>query len=124
MWFHRHHHRWGHDRRRGRGKISLADVPPGSEVTLLSYEDVDLATAGSLRAYGLLPGRRVRVLAQEPVTIVQVEQTEMALEHLLARAICVRLCPFAAGMDSGEEDQTEDCTSHLRSSRSAGRHRP
>ena len=40
-----------------------------------------------LRAYGLVPGHCVRVLQHSPVTVVQVEHTELALEGDLARQI-------------------------------------
>jgi hypothetical protein len=63
------------------------------------------------------------VLAQQPETIIQVEQTELALESQLARAICVHLCPIEAGMESEQGDQTEDCSSHSRSLSRAGRRR-
>jgi Fe2+ transport system protein FeoA len=37
-----------------------------------------------LQSYGLLPGYWVRVLQHSPVTLIQVEQTELALETELA----------------------------------------
>jgi Fe2+ transport system protein FeoA len=42
-----------------------------------------------LIAYGLQPGREVRVLQHSPVTVVQIEFTELALETALAKAIQV-----------------------------------
>jgi Fe2+ transport system protein FeoA len=42
-----------------------------------------------LQAYGLVPGRYVRVLQHTPVTIVQVEHCEIALEDELACQIRV-----------------------------------
>lgn len=123
MWFHRRRRRWGSDHPHGRARISLAEAPPGSEVILLGYGQVDPAIAGSLRAYGLLPGRRVQVLAQQPVTIVQVEQTELALESQIARAVIVRLSAF--GVETGSElgDQSEDCSQPSRSLSKTGRRR-
>jgi len=40
-----------------------------------------------LLAYGLTPGARVRVLQHRPVTIVQVDHLEIALERSLAEGI-------------------------------------
>jgi Fe2+ transport system protein FeoA len=40
-----------------------------------------------LQAYGLVPGHLVRVVQHSPVTIVQIEHTELALEAGLARQI-------------------------------------
>jgi Fe2+ transport system protein FeoA len=42
-----------------------------------------------LFAYGLQTAREVRVLQQQPVTVVQVGETELALEAELARAVLV-----------------------------------
>jgi Fe2+ transport system protein FeoA len=40
-----------------------------------------------LQAYGLAPGHCVRILQHSPVTIVQIEHTELALEGGLARQV-------------------------------------
>jgi Fe2+ transport system protein FeoA len=40
-----------------------------------------------LRAYGIEPGRTVRVEQHAPVTVVQVDQTEVALEADLAKRV-------------------------------------
>ena len=42
-----------------------------------------------LRAYGIEPGRTVMVEQHSPVTVVQVDETEVALEHDLARLVFV-----------------------------------
>ena len=59
---------------------TLAGVKPGREVLVTGYGNLSGGQRQHLQAYGLLPGRRVRVLAQRPVTIVQVEETELAFE--------------------------------------------
>lgn len=46
-----------------------------------------------LQAYGLAPGRTVRVLQQVPVTVVQAEHTELALEDQLAAQVRVEIIP-------------------------------
>lgn len=71
-------------------QTTLAGVKPGREVLVTGF--LAVLSGGQmqhLQAYGLLPGRRIRVLAQHPVTIVQVEQTELAFEGSLARGILV-----------------------------------
>ncbi len=44
-----------------------------------------------LQAYGLAPGRRIRVLQQVPVTVVKADHTELALDSDLAAAVLVEL---------------------------------
>jgi len=83
----RHRHR--HGRISHPARLTLRDVPPGEQVTLLGYEALTPDLQQYLQAYGLLPGRTLRVLAQRPVTIVQVEQTELAFEPQVARRILV-----------------------------------
>jgi Fe2+ transport system protein FeoA len=64
-------------------------VSPGQEVTILGIEALPLDYQHYLQAYGVMPGRTVRVLAQRPVTIIQVEHTELAFEPQIARCILV-----------------------------------
>lgn len=79
--------------RHGQGKHPLRPtlwhVPPGQEVTILGFEALPLDYQHYLQAYGVMPGRTVRVLAQRPVTIIQVEHTELAFEPQIARCILV-----------------------------------
>jgi Fe2+ transport system protein FeoA len=42
-----------------------------------------------LQGYGILSGSVMRVLQRTPVTVVQIEHTELAIETELARAIWV-----------------------------------
>ncbi len=86
---HRNHHRPGHELAPPPGHITLADAPPGSQVVLQGYGPLPEAQQRYLQAYGLLPGRSLTVLAQHPVTIIQVEQTELAFEWQISRAILV-----------------------------------
>ncbi len=46
-----------------------------------------------LRAYGLVPGFRIEVIQQTPVTIVRIDHLELALEKTLAAGVWVR-CDF------------------------------
>jgi Fe2+ transport system protein FeoA len=44
-----------------------------------------------LQAYGIIPGNSVRVVQHSPVTVIQVDHTELALENSLARMVQVEL---------------------------------
>jgi len=68
---------------------TLATVKPGREVLVTGYGNLSGSQRQHLQAYGLLPGRRVRVIAQRPVTIVQVEETELAFEGGIAAGVLV-----------------------------------
>jgi len=43
-----------------------------------------------LQAYGLIPDDWVRVVQHSPVTVIQIDQTELALENSLASQIEVQ----------------------------------
>lgn len=70
---------------------TLTDMPARCHVRIDGFVP---NTAHDLRerllAYGLIPGQQVRVLAQKPVTVVQVEHTELALEKVLAACVLVQ----------------------------------
>ena len=68
---------------------TLAGVQPGCEVQITGYGELNSSQRQHLQAYGLLPGRQVKVLSQHPVTIVQVEQTELAFERGVAARVLV-----------------------------------
>jgi Fe2+ transport system protein FeoA len=69
---------------------TLADVPPGCRASVIGFAPAGGQRCEQLQAYGLSPGHRVRVLQQTPVTVVQVDHTELALETDVARAVWVR----------------------------------
>lgn len=69
---------------------SLRDAPVGANVRILYFAPgLTAGQTSHLLAYGLLPGSCVRVLQQKPVTVVQVEHLELALEHNLAGKILI-----------------------------------
>jgi Fe2+ transport system protein FeoA len=68
---------------------TLAQALSGQEVTITGFGNLSPAHRQHLQAYGLLPGRTVVVLAQNPVTIVLVEQTELAFEGTIAQQVMV-----------------------------------
>lgn len=66
---------------------TLSQVKPGSSAKITGFGRLSTAQRQHLQAYGLLPGRKVQVLAQRPVTIVLVEQTELAFEKEIAAQV-------------------------------------
>jgi Fe2+ transport system protein FeoA len=72
--------------------ITLADVPPGARAIVSGFSDEFPAERRAiLQAYGLNPEYEVRVVQHSPVTVIQVENTELALEEELALGIQVKL---------------------------------
>jgi Fe2+ transport system protein FeoA len=68
---------------------TLAQARAGKLVTITGFGKLTSAQKQHLQAFGLLPGRTIQVLAQHPVTIVLVEQTELAFEWEIARQVMV-----------------------------------
>lgn len=67
---------------------TLADVLPGSLVKILSFDErLPSKRRVQLIAYGLSPGLWIEVLQQSPVTIIRIDNTELALEKSLAEKI-------------------------------------
>lgn len=106
MIFHRRRHRkrgWG--ARRGSlcphctgqdKEFTLADIPPGCRGRVRGFcPGLSAERLAQLQSYGLLPGYWVRVLRHSPVTLIQVEQTELALETELACEVRIE-APAAA----------------------------
>jgi len=73
----------------GERQPNLSQTPPGKQVKIAGFGHLTAAQRQHLQAYGLLPGRTIQVLAQRPVTIVLVEQTELAFEAEIARQVFV-----------------------------------
>lgn len=72
------------------GATCLAGIRPGRQAKILGFSaNLPPDRLAHLQAYGLLPGRRVQVLQHTPVTVVQIEHFELALERELARGIQV-----------------------------------
>ena len=69
---------------------TLADIKPGERAQVISFEtQLPSSRRAHLIAYGLSPGYWVEVIQQSPVTIVQIDHTELALEKELAKDIIV-----------------------------------
>ena len=71
--------------------LTLAQVPVGAAVRVVSLESGLGAKVLQLQAYGLAPGRLIRVVQQRPVTVVQADHTELALEADLAAGVLVEV---------------------------------
>jgi Fe2+ transport system protein FeoA len=72
--------------------VTLADAPPGSQVQVVQFlSGLSGDRQAHLRAYGLAPGRWLHVKQHAPVTVIQIDQTELALEDTLARLVSVSL---------------------------------
>ena len=69
---------------------TLAEIIPGGEAKVVGFTNaLSAERQAHLQAYGVIAGRVVRVLQHAPVTIIQVENTELALETEMAREIQV-----------------------------------
>jgi len=69
---------------------TLADVPPGCKAKVLGFTQyLPPERLSHFQAFGLVPGHKVRVMQHSPVTVVQIEHTELALERDLAKEIQV-----------------------------------
>ena len=68
---------------------TLADVAPGGKALVRALDGLEEDRREHLQAYGLVPGRHVRVMQHAPVTVVQVEHTHLAFESHLAAGIAV-----------------------------------
>lgn len=73
---------------------TLLDVAPGQRAEVTGFSaDTDPELHERLLAYGLIPGQRIGVLSQKPMTLVQIEHMELALERILSACIEVKLSP-------------------------------
>ncbi len=70
--------------------FSLAQVKPGRQVKVKGFSPgLSSSRTWQLQSYGVVPGCWLRVIQQSPVTIIQVEHLELALECELAALIQV-----------------------------------
>lgn len=70
--------------------FSLAQASPGQQVKVKGFlPGLSTERAWHLQSYGVIPGSCLLVLQQSPVTIIQVEHLELALERDLAAFIQV-----------------------------------
>ena len=72
------------------GPLTLLDVAPGRRVEVVGLHGLPGSRRERLQAYGLVPGGSVQVLRRSHVTVIEVEQLELAFEAELAASVHVR----------------------------------
>lgn len=71
-------------------RLPLAFIPPGTTVRLVELGDaINALQREQLTAYGLAENRPIRILQQQPMTVILADEMELALEHEVARYIWV-----------------------------------
>ncbi len=69
----------------------LTDLETNSSAQIMGFApSLSIKLKAHLQAYGIIPGNTLRVQQKRPVTVVQVEHTEIALESELAKTIYVK----------------------------------
>ena len=67
---------------------TMINIKPGGRAKVLNFSPaISPDRRAHLQAYGVVPGRCVKIIQHFPVTVIQVEQTELALETELAGKI-------------------------------------
>lgn len=66
---------------------TLAEVRPGDMARVIRFSSAAPAWQERLLAHGVAPGCVVHVTQHQPVTIIQIDNTELGFERDLARAI-------------------------------------
>ena len=75
----------------GKDETTLAEVSPGSKAEVIGFsEEFPPDQRAYLQAYGLVPNHWVQVVQHSPVTIVRLDNLELALESDIARGIQVQ----------------------------------
>ena len=71
-------------------RVPLSFLLPGVKARVESIDDaIDATQREQLLAYGLAPDRPLVVLQQRPMTIVMIDEVELALEEAVARHVWV-----------------------------------
>jgi len=75
---------------RPNGGLTLSQVLPLMTVRVIGFlPGLSAERRSQLQSYGIMPGYRVRVIQQKPVTVIEIEHLEVALERELANKIQV-----------------------------------
>ena len=70
------------------GRLTLADIPAGRCMRVRGFSArLPAERQAHLQAYGLIAVHCVKVLQHTPITVIQIEHTELALEGDLARLV-------------------------------------
>lgn len=71
-------------------QLTLRDLSPGHIARVTGFSSrIPSEKRAILRAYGLVPGYPIRIMQHSPVSVIQVEHTEIALEPELAAEIFI-----------------------------------
>jgi Fe2+ transport system protein FeoA len=71
--------------------FSLMDIPPGGQAEVIGFsDDFPADRKAYLQAYGLVLNHEIQVVQHSPVTIIRLDNIELALENDLARGIRVQ----------------------------------
>jgi len=71
-------------------RCRLTELSPGAYARMIDFDPEILSEHKALlQAYGLIPGYALRLQQQKPVTVIQVDHTELAFEYELAKEIFV-----------------------------------
>jgi len=71
-------------------RVPLAFLLPGARAHVDTLDDaIDATQREQITAYGLAPGRPLIVLQQQPMTLVMIDEVELALEDSVARHVWV-----------------------------------
>lgn len=66
----------------------LTELPPGTHARMVSFAPgIPGDRKAQLQAYGVIPGNSLWIRQQKPVTVIQVDHTELAFESELAESI-------------------------------------
>jgi Fe2+ transport system protein FeoA len=72
------------------GPQTILDLAPGQPAYVTGFSPgLSPDQRALLRAYGLVPGYPIRIVQQAPVSVIQIEHAEIALENELAGEIFV-----------------------------------
>jgi ferrous iron transport protein A len=66
-------------------------VAPGKRALIGALDGLSTGRCHQLQAYGVAPGRWVKVVQQSPVTVIRVEHLDLAFEAEIARGIRVEV---------------------------------
>lgn len=69
--------------------ISLNQLAAGQSAQVIELRSADPARLDRLSAYGLVPGSTVRVEQLQPALIFRIDETEISIDHEVAREIMV-----------------------------------
>lgn len=71
----------------------LDELLDTNDGVVTGFNDISERAMRRLMAYGVVPGARFKLLQRRPAYILQVGQTELALESEIAASVCVDAAP-------------------------------